>query len=169
MRGAAHGRRAVFVPPAAWLVGGLIGLAATPTVTPIFTTFLFLLFEAGGRGCQTLAISTEGCPSALKDAGAGRMRKSWLMSLRLPPQRAKLYSVSSLAGGALAPSFCGRRLPLYAHFPVCGFRFSLLLRIRRTCLIIAVFEDNHLNPLTLVLPVNGRIQARWLPTARYCH
>ncbi len=43
LRGTAHGRRALFVLPAAWLLGGLIGLAATTSVTRIFTTFSFLL------------------------------------------------------------------------------------------------------------------------------
>jgi urease accessory protein len=43
LRGTAHGRRALFVLPAAWLLGGLVGLAATTSVTPIFTTFSFLL------------------------------------------------------------------------------------------------------------------------------
>ena len=44
LRGTAHGRRALFVLPAAWLVGGLIGLAATTSVTPFLTTVSFLLF-----------------------------------------------------------------------------------------------------------------------------
>jgi urease accessory protein len=43
LRGTAHGRRALFVLPAAWLLGGLIGLAATTSVTPILATFSFLL------------------------------------------------------------------------------------------------------------------------------
>jgi hydrogenase/urease accessory protein HupE len=43
LRGTAHGRRALFVLPAAWLLGGLIGLAATTSVTPLLTTFSFLL------------------------------------------------------------------------------------------------------------------------------
>jgi len=43
LQGTAYGRRALFVLPAAWLLGGLIGLAATTSVTPILTTFSFLL------------------------------------------------------------------------------------------------------------------------------
>jgi urease accessory protein len=43
LRGTAHGRRALFVLPAAWLLGGLVGLAANMSVTPILTTFSFLL------------------------------------------------------------------------------------------------------------------------------
>jgi hydrogenase/urease accessory protein HupE len=43
LRGTAHGRRALFVLPAAWLLGGLIGLAATTSVTPLLTTFSFWL------------------------------------------------------------------------------------------------------------------------------
>jgi urease accessory protein len=44
LRGTAYGRRALFVLPAAWLLGGLIGLAAPTSVTPILTSFSFLLF-----------------------------------------------------------------------------------------------------------------------------
>jgi len=43
LRGTGHGRRALFVLPAAWLLGGLVGLAATKSITPILTTFSFLL------------------------------------------------------------------------------------------------------------------------------
>jgi urease accessory protein len=43
LRGTAHGQRALFVLPAAWLLGGVIGLAATTSVTPILTAFSFLL------------------------------------------------------------------------------------------------------------------------------
>ncbi len=44
LRGTAYGRGALFVLPAAWLLGGLIGLAATTSVTPILTTVSFLVF-----------------------------------------------------------------------------------------------------------------------------
>lgn len=44
LRGTAFGRTALFVLPAAWLLGGFIGLAAPINVTPLLTTFSFLLF-----------------------------------------------------------------------------------------------------------------------------
>ncbi len=44
LRGTAYGRRALFVLPAAWLIGGLVGLATTTGVTPILSTVSFLLF-----------------------------------------------------------------------------------------------------------------------------
>ncbi len=44
LRGSAYGRRALFVLPAAWLLGGFIGLAAATNFTPVLTTFSFLLF-----------------------------------------------------------------------------------------------------------------------------
>ncbi|MGA7414808.1 MAG: HupE/UreJ family protein [Bryobacteraceae bacterium] len=44
LRGTAYGRRALFVLPAAWLLGGLVGLATATGVTPILTTVSFLLF-----------------------------------------------------------------------------------------------------------------------------
>jgi urease accessory protein len=44
LRGASYGRRALFVLPAAWLLGGLIGLAATSASPhPVVSAFWFLL------------------------------------------------------------------------------------------------------------------------------
>jgi urease accessory protein len=44
LRGASYGRRALFVLPAAWLLGGLIGLAATSaSAHPVVSAFWFLL------------------------------------------------------------------------------------------------------------------------------
>jgi len=44
LRGASYGRRALFVLPAAWFVGGLIGLAATSaSAHPVVSAFWFLL------------------------------------------------------------------------------------------------------------------------------
>jgi hydrogenase/urease accessory protein HupE len=44
LRGASYGRRALFVLPAAWLLGGLIGLAATyASAHPVVSAFWFLL------------------------------------------------------------------------------------------------------------------------------
>jgi hydrogenase/urease accessory protein HupE len=44
LRGASYGRRALFVLPAAWLLGGLIGLAATTdSAHPVVSAFWFLL------------------------------------------------------------------------------------------------------------------------------
>jgi hydrogenase/urease accessory protein HupE len=43
LRGAAHARRALFVLPAAWLLGGLLGLTAEPAVSPVPTALSFLL------------------------------------------------------------------------------------------------------------------------------
>ena len=42
-RGPAHGRRALFVLPAAWLAGGLLGLTVTATVGATLTFVSFLL------------------------------------------------------------------------------------------------------------------------------
>jgi hydrogenase/urease accessory protein HupE len=43
LRGAAHGRRALFVLPAAWLVGGFLGLAIHGGVSPVLTSMSFVL------------------------------------------------------------------------------------------------------------------------------
>jgi hydrogenase/urease accessory protein HupE len=43
LRGAAHGRRALFVLPAAWLLGGFLGLAIHGGVSPVLTSMSFVL------------------------------------------------------------------------------------------------------------------------------
>ena len=43
LRGAAHGRRAMFVLPAAWLLGGLLGLSVTTSRGGTLTAISFLL------------------------------------------------------------------------------------------------------------------------------
>jgi len=43
LRGVAYGRRALFVLPAAWLLGGLVGLASTNNGSSILTVVSFLL------------------------------------------------------------------------------------------------------------------------------
>jgi urease accessory protein len=42
LRGVTHGRRALFVLPIAWLLGGVIGLAVHGGVSPIWTAFSFV-------------------------------------------------------------------------------------------------------------------------------
>ena len=43
LRGAEHGRRALFVLPSAWLIGGLVGLSSTGSSNPMLTAISFLL------------------------------------------------------------------------------------------------------------------------------
>jgi hydrogenase/urease accessory protein HupE len=43
MRGAAHGRRALFVLPTAWLLGGVLGLASHGVVSPVLTATSFVI------------------------------------------------------------------------------------------------------------------------------
>lgn len=43
LRGAAHGRRAMFVLPVGWLLGGLVGLAANASLSPALATVSFLV------------------------------------------------------------------------------------------------------------------------------
>lgn len=46
LRGVTHGRRALFVLPAAWLLGGVIGLAVHGGVSPTWTALSFVLLGA---------------------------------------------------------------------------------------------------------------------------
>jgi hydrogenase/urease accessory protein HupE len=43
MRGATHGRRALFALPAAWLLGGVLGLASHGVVSPVLTATSFVI------------------------------------------------------------------------------------------------------------------------------
>lgn len=43
MRGPAHGRRSLFVLPASWLLGGVVGLTIQVNVSPVLTAIPFLL------------------------------------------------------------------------------------------------------------------------------
>lgn len=43
LRGAGHGRRALFVLPAAWLLGGVLGLAGHGGVSPVMTAASFVI------------------------------------------------------------------------------------------------------------------------------
>jgi hydrogenase/urease accessory protein HupE len=43
LRGAAHGRRALFVLPTAWLVGGILGLASHGVIPPVLTATSFVI------------------------------------------------------------------------------------------------------------------------------
>lgn len=61
LRGTAHGRRALFVLPVAWLLGGLVGLTATTSVTPVLTTFSCLLL--GGLVAADAKLSTRAMTS----------------------------------------------------------------------------------------------------------
>jgi hydrogenase/urease accessory protein HupE len=46
LRGAAHGRRVLFVLPAAWLLAGVVGLAAGGSPSPVLTCASFVLLGA---------------------------------------------------------------------------------------------------------------------------
>ena len=65
LRGTAYGRRALFVLPAAWLLGGLIGLAAPATATPLLTTLSFLLFGGLVAADAKLSLRAMTCLAAL--------------------------------------------------------------------------------------------------------
>ena len=55
LRGAAHGRRALFVLPGAWLLGGFVGMAATTSRGSALTAISFLLL--GGLLAADAALS----------------------------------------------------------------------------------------------------------------
>lgn len=66
LRGASYGRRALFVLPAAWLLGGLIGLAVTTdSAHPVVSAFWFLLLGGLLAGDAKLSLRVTTALAAL--------------------------------------------------------------------------------------------------------
>jgi urease accessory protein len=66
LRGASYGRHALFVLPAVWLLGGLIGLAATTgSAHPLVSAFWFLLLGGLLAGDAKLSLRVTTALAAL--------------------------------------------------------------------------------------------------------
>ncbi len=65
LRGPAHGRRALFVLPAAWLLGGSFGLAAHGGVSPVVTSISFVLLGGLLAADARLPLVATGALAAL--------------------------------------------------------------------------------------------------------
>ncbi len=71
LRGAAHGRRALFVLPAAWLLGGSFGLAAHGGVNPVLTSLSFVLLGGLVAADARLPLGATTLLAALLGLGHG--------------------------------------------------------------------------------------------------
>src|SRR5277367_4424630 len=93
-------------------------------------------------------------------------------SIRESTGRAGFLLASSSDSLGPLQSFFRCRIRFCTHVSVYGLRFSLLLRIGWVCVIIAVFEDDYLHPLTAELfclraigHVNVEVLAVHFPTS----
>jgi len=78
LRGVTHGRRALFVLPVAWLLGGLIGLAVHGGVSPRWTALSFVLLGGLVAADARLSLGATTLLAALLGLGHGYLNGSAL-------------------------------------------------------------------------------------------
>jgi len=78
LRGVTHGRRALFVLPAAWLLGGVIGLAVHGGVSPNWTALSFVLLGGLVASDARLPLGATTLLAALLGLGHGYLNGSAL-------------------------------------------------------------------------------------------
>ncbi len=78
LRGATHGRRALFVLPAAWLLGGVIGLTVHGGVSPIWTALSFVVLGGLVAADAQLPVGATSVLAALLGLGHGYLNGSAL-------------------------------------------------------------------------------------------
>ena len=78
LRGVTHGRRALFVLPAAWLLGGVIGLTVHGGVSPIWTALSFVLLGGLVASDARLPLGATTLLAALLGLGHGYLNGSAL-------------------------------------------------------------------------------------------
>jgi hydrogenase/urease accessory protein HupE len=78
LRGVTHGRRALFVLPAAWLLGGVIGLAVHGGVSPRWTAVSFVLLGGLVASDARLPLGATTLLAALLGLGHGYLNGSSL-------------------------------------------------------------------------------------------
>ncbi len=78
LRGATHGRRVLFVLPAAWLLGGVIGLTVHGGVSPIWTSLSFVVLGGLVAADARLPLGATTALAALLGLGHGYLNGSTL-------------------------------------------------------------------------------------------
>lgn len=94
LRGVAHARRALFVLPAAWLLAGVLGLAAHGSASPVLTSISFVLLGGLVAADVRLSLGATTVLAALLGLGHGYLNGA---AMALPGP-----GVSGLAGIAAA-------------------------------------------------------------------
>jgi hydrogenase/urease accessory protein HupE len=108
LRGATHGRRALFVLPAAWLGGGLLGLAAHGSVSPVLTAISFVVLGGLVAAEARLPLSATTVLAALLGLFHGylngaAMAQPWPGALGLLGMAAAVFTLVAVAASFVAP------------------------------------------------------------------
>jgi len=108
LRGAAHGRRALFVLPAAWLLGGLLGLAVHGGMRPALTSISFVLLGGFVAVDARLPLVATGALAALLGLFHGylngtAMAQPGLGALALLGIIVAVFTVVTVAASFVAP------------------------------------------------------------------
>ncbi len=108
LRGATHGRRALFVLPAAWLLGGVIGLTVHGGVSPIWTSLSFVVLGGLVAADARLPLGATTALAALLGLGHGYLNGSALAqpglgAVGLLGSVAAVFTLVALAASFVVP------------------------------------------------------------------
>jgi hydrogenase/urease accessory protein HupE len=108
LRGVTHGRRALFVLPAAWLLGGVIGLTGHGGVSPIWTALSFVLLGGLVASDARLPLGATTLLAALLGLGHGYLNGAALAqpgpgALGLLGIIAAVFTLVALATSCVVP------------------------------------------------------------------
>jgi urease accessory protein len=108
LRGVAHGRRTLFVLPAAWLLGGVIGLTGHGGVSPIWTALSFVLLGGLVASDARLPLGATTLLAALLGLGHGYLNGAALAqpgpgALGLLGIIAAVFTLVALAASFVVP------------------------------------------------------------------
>ena len=108
LRGATHGRRALFLLPAAWLGGGVLGLAAHGSVRPVLTAISFVVLGGLVAADARLPLSATTVLAALLGLSHGYLNgaaidQPGLGALGLLGMVAAVFTLVALAASFVAP------------------------------------------------------------------
>jgi urease accessory protein len=104
LRGVTHGRRALFVLPAAWLLGGAIGLTVRGGVSPLATSLSFVVFGGLVAADARLPLGATTLLAALLGLGHGYLNgSSGLGAMGLLGIVAAVFTLVALAASLVVP------------------------------------------------------------------
>jgi len=121
LRGVTHGRRALFVLPAAWLLGGVIGLTEHGGVSPNWTALSFVLLGGLVASDARLPLGATTLLAALLGLGHGYLNGSALAQPGLGAVGLLGIAAAVFTLVALAASFV---VPLRAVWARVGVRVA---------------------------------------------
>jgi hydrogenase/urease accessory protein HupE len=108
LRGMSHGRRALFVLPVAWLLGGAVGLTVHGGVSPLVTSLSFVVFGGLVAADARLPLGATTLLAALLGLGHGYLNGSSLTqpglgAMGLLGIAAAVFTLVALAASFVVP------------------------------------------------------------------